>query len=260
MQRVIREMADWKGFNGSPKLHLLITRASLPGQRQSRLASAAGLCPAKEKKSMRTRYLRFASAMGALALAFLMIPSAVAQCGLGLGNKPIKPSSWNPDSGPALATLLPAGYYDSDDHKASIVGMWHVVFTAETMNKAPFSGVIDNAVVVFHTDGTEIMNSARPAQDGAFCLGVWEPIGKNKYFLNHIPWLGNDTTNAPSGIGNPQGGAQILEEVEVSPTGNSYTGTFKLTAYDPTGKVTVTFTGALKGTRITTSTSFSDLL
>ncbi|MGA7927610.1 MAG: hypothetical protein WCA20_16670 [Candidatus Sulfotelmatobacter sp.] len=32
------------------------------------------------------------------------------------------------------------------------------------------------------------MNSARPAQDGNFCLGVWTRTGKLKYYLNHIPW------------------------------------------------------------------------
>ncbi len=31
---------------------------------------------------------------------------------------------------------------------------------------------VDNAFVQWHSDGTEIMNSRRPAQDGNFCLGV----------------------------------------------------------------------------------------
>jgi hypothetical protein len=194
-------MADWKGFNRSPKVHLLITRASLPGRSESRLASAAGLCTAEEKKPMRTRNLRFASAVGALTFAFLMIPNAVAQCGLGLGSKPVKPSSWSPHFGQARATLQTAGYGDSDEHEGPIVGMWHVVFTAQTMNNASFSGVIDNAVVVFHSDGTEIMNSARPAQDGAFCLGVWDRIGKNTFSTTSPGWeMTLPTRRAASGI------------------------------------------------------------
>src|SRR5215469_1269949 len=38
---------------------------------------------------------------------------------------------------------------------------------------------IDNALVPWHSDGTELMNSARPPQDGDFCMGVWKRSGKN---------------------------------------------------------------------------------
>ena len=83
-----------------------------------------------------------------------------------------------------------------DDRRIpSIVGMWHVVFTAQTQNgeaiPVPGGAVIDNSVVVWHSDGTEIMNSSRSAQDGNFCLGVWKQTGYRTYLLNHIPWQGN---------------------------------------------------------------------
>ena len=151
----------------------------------------------------------------------------------------------------------------SDDNdggrERSIVGMWHVKFTAQTMNGQPFAAVIDNAVAVWHKDGTEIMNSSRPAQDGNFCLGVWARTGDHTYHLNHIPWQGNDPTNAP-GIGNPQGGAQIIEDVVLDKDGDAYSGSFTLTAYDPAGNVEVSFTGVIAATRITPDTPFSDLL
>jgi hypothetical protein len=115
-------------------------------------------------------------------------------------------------------------------------------------------------VVVWHSDGTEIMNSSRPAQDGNFCLGVWAQTGRLSYSLNHIPWQGNDLTNAPSGIGNPQLGAQIIEEVNLSPDGNHYSGSFTLTAYDASGNPTLSFSGNLAATRITTKTKITDLL
>jgi len=104
------------------------------------------------------------------------------------------------------------------------------------------------------------MNSSRPAQDGNFCLGVWKQTGKLSYFLNHIPWQGNDPSGGPGGIGNPTGGAQILEQVTLSPDGNRYSGRFSLTAYDTSGNVEVTFTGTLSATRITVGTKFTDLL
>jgi hypothetical protein len=192
---------------------------------------------------------------GALALAVAMVPTASAQC--GLPTKAIKPMSWQ------LRGVAPGRMLISDDkdgkHEPSIVGMWHVIFTAQTMNGQAISAVIDNAVAVWHPDGTEIMNSNRPAQDGNFCLGVWGHTGDHAYHLNHIPWQGNDPTNAP-GIGNPQGGAQIIEDVVLDKGGDSYSGIFTLTSYDPAGNVEVTFTGVLSATRITPNTPFSAFL
>ncbi len=204
---------------------------------------------------MQTIYSRFVVSMGALALGLTMVPGAVAQC--GLPTRPVKPMAWHPQS-TMDPLLLPAAF---NDDEASVVGMWHVVFTAHAMNDQSIPDtVIDNSIVVWHADGTEIMNSSRPAQDGNFCLGVWSRTGRRSYYVNHIPWQGNDPSNAPGGIGNPQGGAQLNETVTLSPDGNSYTGTFRLTAYDTSGNVTVSFTGSLSATRVTIHTSFGDLL
>src|SRR6185437_8357516 len=115
-----------------------------------------------------TTYLRFAMWMGALALASAMIPGAVAQC--GLPGRLIKPMAWQPQSRGAQPMLLRAAF--DEDEEGSIVGMWHVLFTAHAMNgQAIPDTVIDNALAVWNRDGTEIMNSSRPAQDGNFCLG-----------------------------------------------------------------------------------------
>lgn len=206
---------------------------------------------------MRLNLGRLMPAAGALVVVSSMMPSALAQCAMKL----VKPVSWNSQMGSpqlmrAALTLVSGG-----DDAAPIVGMWHVLFTAKTLQGSPIPDtVIDNAVVVWHSDGTEIMNSARPAQDGNFCLGVWEQTGKSTYYLNHLPWAGNDAANAPSGIGNPTGGGQIVEHVTLSPDHNSYSGTFKLVAYDLNGKVEATLTGTLKATRITTKTPFGSLL
>ena len=209
---------------------------------------------------MRSRNWRFASILIALVLALAAIPSAQAQC--GLSSKAVRPSSWQPQIG-GLHLTTAAFEEDREEDSASIVGMWHVVFTAHSMNgeSIPDPGAVtDNSMVVWHADGTEIMNSSRPAQDGNFCLGVWKKTGKFSYFLNHMPWQGNDPTGGPSGIGNPAGGAQILEQIRLSPDGNHYSGTFTETAYDPSGNIEVTFTGTLKATRVTTATKLTDLL
>lgn len=212
---------------------------------------------------MRAVCWKWMSAISALTLACSVVPGAAAQC--GLPNKPIKPSAWQPQYGAASPRLVTAALDDFDDHEPSIVGMWHVVFTARTQNgdPVPVAGgvVIDNSVVVWHPDGTEIMNSSRSAQDGNFCLGVWRRTGRRAYLLNHIPWQGNvfDPTVPPDTIGAPQEGAQIIEKITLSPDGNSYSGTFTLHAYDTSG-VYMRFTGVLSAKRITPDTPFSDLL
>jgi hypothetical protein len=213
---------------------------------------------------MRSTLVKSFACGGALSLALAMVPAAAAQC--GMPTRLIKPMSWQLHSG--APSLMLVSDDNDNSHDQSIVGMWHAVFTAQTMNGGPILDkdgnpttlVTDNSVVVWHKDGTEIMNSSRPAQDGNFCLGVWERTGDHTYHLNHIPWQGNDPTNAPDGIGNPAGGAQITEDVVLDKDGDGYQGIFTEVAYAPDGTVEVTFTGTIKATRITPHTAFGDLL
>ena len=134
-------------------------------------------------------------AMSGLALALITIPNAMADCG-SVG-KTAHPARWEGPSERARLML-------AEEEVAPIVGMWHVRFTAEGNKEGPPDGtLIDNAMVTWHSDKTETMNSGRPPQDGNFCMGVWEEVGKCKYKLNHFAWSDLDTTNAPGGIGKP---------------------------------------------------------
>lgn len=209
---------------------------------------------------MRNIYSKLAMYIGALAMVAAMIPGALAQC--GIPTKLAKPSSWNPQFGHAHLQMVSEQLGDRNEVERngfgpSIVGLWHVVFTSLT--GPPVPQPFDNSLVVWHSDGTEIMNSSRPAQDGNFCLGVWVQTGPRSYFLNHIPWQGNDTSGGASGIGAAQDGAQLTEQITLSPDGNSYMGQFKLVAYSG-GSAVATFTGTLKATRVTVDTGFGDLL
>jgi len=207
---------------------------------------------------MKATLSKVSLALGIILMGILPSGKAFAACGeysKAKAGASLLPQSW----GGRSASFLPISD-DADDDNASIVGMWHTTFTAKTANGSPIPNtVIDNALVVWHRDKTEIMHSLRPPQDGNICLGVWEKTG-DTYRLNHLPWFGNDTANAPSGIGNPAGPTQIVEEVTLSPDGKHYSGTFTLTAYDTSGHVTVTLTGVIAATRITVHTKVSDLL
>jgi hypothetical protein len=208
---------------------------------------------------MRTRNCKLFTVAGALVLAMTIVPSALAQC--GLSRKLVKPASWNPQLRGTHVMRSELGTSDDDDDSPSIVGMWHVIFTAKTSNGTTIPNTqIDNALVQWHSDKTEIMNSERPAQDGDFCLGVWAKTGRFTYHLNHFAWLGgSDATNAPSGIGNPAGPTRLVESITLSEDGNRYSGTFKLDAYDTSNNPTVSFTGVLTATRITTNTTEGEL-
>lgn len=208
------------------------------------------------------RFLAIAASISVLALWFM--PNALAQCGLPA--KLVHPASWSSQEGNArlIRAALGSGQFDSDaEDGATIVGMWHVTFTAKTMNGASIPDtVIDNALVVWHSDKTEIMNSGRPPQNGDFCMGVWQHTrNSNKYQLNHFAWGGNAfPTDPPTEIGPPAGPTHIVEEVTLSPDGNHYTGTFTLDAYDTSGNISTSFTGVITATRITMATKVGDLL
>jgi hypothetical protein len=213
--------------------------------------------PVTANPAGKTRLFRGVPTLVALAGLLLVAAGASASCGsfsqVGAG-KLAHPASWDTQSGNAQLTQI-------DEPRALIVGMWHVTFTAEGNNPGPPDNTpIDNAVVVWHSDRTEIMNSGRPAQDGDFCMGVWEEVGRCKYKLNHFAWAGNDTTNAPGGIGNPQGPTRITEEVTLSEDGKQYSGTFTLDAYDTSFNLTTHIVGVIKGTRITMGTTVNDLM
>ena len=194
----------------------------------------------------------------ALVLAVASASAAVAQCGMPFNN--IKPSAWTPQIGGAHLQHI------DGDAGPSVVGMWHVLFKAQTADPqvVPPGAIIDNALVVWHGDGTEIMNSFRPPQDGNFCLGVWKKVGPNKYKLNHFAWFAKQFPAFPgdpgTDVGPSVGPTHIAEEITVSPDGQTFSGTFRLDAYDLNNVIFQTFTGTVTGTRITIFTKESDLV
>jgi hypothetical protein len=192
------------------------------------------------------------ASLGLVLMGAFLTAMAAAQCGTPTAK--LHKQAWRVGDPTALLT-------QAADPEDPIVGMWHATFTGDTLNGSSVDSFpVDNSLVVWHGDHTEIMNSVRPPQDGNFCMGVWEHTGKLSYKLNHFAWFANDTTNAPSGIGNPQGPTRIIETITLCPDGNHYEGRFTLIATDPSGDTTVTITGSIKGTRITTGTKIKDLL
>jgi hypothetical protein len=209
---------------------------------------------------MNTMLKKMAVALGLVLIGTILTAKASAECLSYLpGHKAgavVSPQSW---SGTTFrpASLLMISDNDSDD--VSIVGFWKVTFTAMgNTDQMPRDGTpIDSGYVQWHSDGTEIMNSGRPPQNGNICLGVWEKTGRSRYKLNHFA-NGNviDPTN-PTAIGPPGGPTQIVEHVLLSRDGNHYTGMFTLDAYDTPSngnKLLAHIIGVITATRITVHT------
>jgi hypothetical protein len=208
---------------------------------------------------MKTMLKKMTTIVGLVLVGTILTATASAECLSYLpGHKAgavVSPQSW---SGATFrpASLLMISEHDSDD--VSIVGFWKVTFTSKGNEpNIPDGTPIDSAYVQWHSDGTEIMNSGRPPQNGDICLGVWERTGKSKYKLNHFA-NGNviDPTN-PTAIGPPGGPTQIVEDIILSRDGNHYVGMFTLDAYDTPAngnKLLAHIIGVITATRITVHT------
>ncbi len=206
---------------------------------------------------MKASLRKMVAVVSIILIGTILAAKANAECVSLASPKALQPQSWQGNE-----LFRQGSWLLVSDHDDPIVGMWRVRFTAEgnTGSGAPPDGTpIDNAFVQWHSDGTEIMNSGRPPQDGNFCLGVWKRTGRSSYQLNHFA-LGYDTSNAPSGIGNPAGATQIRENVVLSREGNSYTGSFTLDAYDTSGDNVAHIIGKISATRITVNTSASNVM
>ncbi len=207
---------------------------------------------------MRTSNRGLVPALAALVFAWAMIPSALAQC--GIPTKLAKPTAWHPQMGGAHI-LRTAGY--EEEEGPSIVGMWHVIFTAKTsFGKDIPDTVIDNALAVwrFRQNGNHEFRAGTAGWELLpGCLGK---TGRSTYYLNHFPWFSNEFPNdTNNGIGMPVGPTHITETVTLGSDCNHFSGTFTLDAFDTTGKTTLaSFTGVITATRVTTNTTIPDLL
>jgi hypothetical protein len=196
---------------------------------------------------MKTTYRTLGLAFGALALAFSFAPNAAAQCG-GYPRTKASHSSWQYQTG--QARLLQAAFVPNDSlDDAGIVGFWHVKFVSVGTAGITDGTEIDAGYSLWHSDGTEIMNSGgRSPITGDYCMGVWARVGFNKYKLNHFGAAWDPTGATLVGPGH------IQEEVTLAPGGNKFSGTFNIDQYDESGNVVAHLQGTITGTRINVNT------
>ena len=141
------------------------------------------------KAPLTSRVSRGALALLPIAALLFGATGANAACGLtGTGSKsPIR-----------LPMLAQAGNEQQEDfardHGDSIVGLWHVVYTADGKT---FNETFDQ----WHSDGTEFENAWLPPDTGNICFGVWKEVATRTVRLHHIGWLFTPGSIPPTASG-----------------------------------------------------------
>jgi len=135
---------------------------------------------------------------------------------------------------------------------ASIVGLWHVNYTAETESGAPIFPPVPflfaETFKTWHADGTEFENANLPPA-GGICYGVWKDLGDGSVKLHHIGLM-FDSTGQLSNM------FTVDEKATVARNGQTYTGSFDFKLWPPSfaavgvGTPIAEVTGQTAATRI----------
>lgn len=206
-----------------------------------------------------TTTIRVTNIYRTVLFAALLAPAAFAGCGDTRGLQGpftfVEPSSLAPSVHDQALSIARADAVRALESQ-SIVGMWNITFVSagNTLHSPPIpdGAMIDFGYSVWHSDGTEILNSGSraPATEN-FCLGVWARTGYATFQLNHFALSYDQNTGLLNGK------VQIRETVTLSPDGTSYTGTFTLDVFDTAGKVQVDHVqGNVVAKRVTVTSTF----
>lgn len=163
-----------------------------------------------------------------LGLALLAGANANAACG--------DPAHSRPGVMPKMPVLTQPGGRLGPTNSKSIVGLWHVTYTAGGQF---FYEAFDE----WHSDGTEFENANVPPAIGNVCFGVWAQVAPRTVQLSHIGWAFD-----PSG--DSIGTFTLAETNTVSSDGSAYQGSFDYKFYDINGVLQQEVTGTLAATRL----------
>jgi hypothetical protein len=165
------------------------------------------------------------SALVALVGLGLLLTASGAQAG-GCALPPFKAGS-----APAIPFVSPHANEESNQ-PATIVGLWHVIYTATYDDNFPPGGPFPPTPFQFvetfktwHADGTEFENALLPPA-GGICYGVWKELGDNRVKLHHIGAMFAADGSVSSFF--------TVDEIEtVAANGKTYSGCFDFRLWPP---------------------------
>src|ERR1700728_3299879 len=217
---------------------------------QSSASCAAVPCISTNRASIsgKLRKGRFVALMALVGFGLLFATSSAKAGGCAVPSKT--------GVAPAIPFVSPSG----DDRQqaeefglpVSIVGLWHVNFTAETESGAPIFPPVPflfaETFKTWHADGTEFENANLPPA-GGICIGVWKDLGHGRVKLHHIGLM-FDSTGQLSNM------FTVDEKATVARNGQAYTGSFDFKLWPPSfaavgvGTPIAEATGSTAATRI----------
>jgi hypothetical protein len=193
---------------------------------------------------------RFSALVALVGLGLLFTASGAKAAGCGLPYKAGATPSIPFLSPPGSESLNHQEDEESNKH-ASIVGLWHVIYTA-TFASGPFPPPPFQFVETYktwHGDGTEFENAFLPPTGGNICFGVWKQVGHRTVKLHHIGLM--------FGSDGKVSNVFTVDEIDtVESDGKTYSGNFDFKVFDATnvfgtGTPSVEVKGTTAGTRIT---------
>jgi hypothetical protein len=183
----------------------------------------------------------FTALLGGVVFSLICASTAGAAC---VAPSPtLRNTSVTPPRPTALAPRLAAGgpagaaADNAGRHAGSlldrIVGTWLVTYGGPLASQA---------LIQWHSDGTEWENIHLPILGGTICMGDWEAVDHNHVRRSHVGWLFDN--------GNPAGYFTQTETDEVAKDGSWYRGTNYINMYDAEGKLFFEGAGTAEATRI----------
>ena len=193
---------------------------------------------------------RFCALVALVGLAILFTASGTKAAGCGLTYKMGAAPSFPFLSAPGNESLNHQEGEESNKH-ASIVGLWHVIYTA-TSAPPPFPTPpfkFAETYKTWHGDGTEFENAFLPPGGGNVCFGVWKDLDDGGVKLHHIGLMFASNGSVSHVF-------TVDETNTVASNGKTYTGTFDFKLFGPTnvygtGLASEEVKGTTAGTRIT---------
>jgi len=199
------------------------------------------------------------AAGGAAIFSAFLVPQASAGCG---DESNLRGPFVFPQASAQLRSLAVSAdaverpLMRGDSSNPSIVGLWSIQLlsrgNANHTPTIPDGALIDWGFNQWHSDGTELLNSGgHAANTGNFCMGVWGQTGFLTFELNHYALSYDATSGELVNIVN------LREQDTLSPSGDSYSGTFTLDVYGTRGSQVDHVVGTVVATRVTVDTLFT---
>lgn len=201
------------------------------GQDSTNPAESQVLVPSRSKRAIPLRSARFAAVVVLLAsgLSFAAGGAKAGGCAVPYNAGTALP--FHARAGQAYEPPNPQ-LLDAPNQPFSIVGLWHLTYTATYDNNFPPGQPATppfpflESYKTWHGDGTEFENAFLPPAAGNICFGMWKDIGHGGVKLHHIGLMFSPVDGSVANV-------FTVDEIDtVASDGKTYKGTFDFKLFD----------------------------